>query len=160
MGVMVRWVWLSLAAIGVGALSWGSYTLWAMLHAMPIKPTAKGQELVDGFDVIAIQLDILTLAITAVGIVLGIAAIFGYQAMRDASVGMAKNAAEDVATRVIAEHIEKLEAWKRGFAASHPQAAVDPGEAVEMRGDESNGGPSGGRAGNQAAPRKRPRADG
>jgi hypothetical protein len=161
--VFWRWFWRVLALVATGALAWGSYTLATMASATHLKPTAAGQELINGFDVIAIQLNILTVVLTALGIGLGIAALIGYQGVKEAAASMAKTIAgakaDEVATKVVAEHIEKLENSGLGLAAANPQP-VDPGQAVEMmRGDESDGGATGGGGSDQAPPRKRARSD-
>ena len=152
---MGRWIWRLVGLLIAAAAALGAFTFWIFVNRMPVKAAVNGQPLPAGFDVISVQIDILTLAITAMGIGLGVAAIFGYQALKDAAKTSAEQTARDtadqVATRAVAEHIEKLEDWKRRFGEA--PSAPDPGKVVEVTSEEKGDvGPVGGTTDNPAAP--------
>lgn len=142
-----RLFWSALGAIVAFAAAFGAFTFWAYLRSMPVKPASNGVELGQGYDVISIQLEILTVAVTAFGIFLGVAAIVGYQSIKSA----AETRAESVATKTLAEHIEKLEDWKRGFNPSTPQTP-DPGQVTEVHGERQSDGGTSSIAGSNSEP--------
>jgi hypothetical protein len=133
-----RWFWRLFALVMMVGVGVGAYVLWRLWRAQKLTPAVQGQQVPDGFDVVAYQLDLLTLTVTLMGIALAVASIFGYQGVKAAAEEMANKTAtrraDEVATQAVAEHIEKL---GRSFPASSQQPttpSVDPGNVEEITG--------------------------
>lgn len=149
------WFWRAIGCLGVAALSLAALAAWAYVRRVPVRPLAQGEPITDGFDVISIQLDILTLAVTVFGIFLGVAAIVGYQSIKTG----AESAAREVASDTVTEHIEKLEEWRRGFApTATPAPELGPVVEVPSEGQTTNGGTAPSTADNPGAPAQGTRA--
>lgn len=89
---------------------------WSAWRASAFKTVANGQELQNGIDVVAIQLDILSLIIAVVAIGLGFAGFVGYQSIRDSAVKKAQEAAELEVKNLAPPLIRReMEEFKRTF---------------------------------------------
>jgi hypothetical protein len=161
------WIWVRRAAFLalIGALIFAAFAFYLWVMKAPFLAVAMGQPVADGFDVVAFQLDVLTLAVTAVGIGLAVAAIFGYQALKDAAQATAKRTAKQVADKVateaIAEHIEKLQTLMSSLGP-HQQPTPPPplGQVEEVKKEEvGDVGTAARPRSNKKAPAKRSRTD-
>ncbi len=83
-----------------------------------------------GVDVIAIQLDILSLVVALVGIGLAVMSIIGYQSIKAAAIAKA----DEVATAAFALHMESKD--KPGTGGTHPQPPIEPGDVTELTEEE------------------------
>lgn len=111
---------------------------WAEWRSSSLTPAANGASLPTGIDVIAIQLDILSLVVAVVGVGLGVAGFVGYQAIKSgaeaAAIKAATEKADAVATKAIALHMQNIPGTDEGT-----QEPVKPGDLTELN-DEEEGG--------------------
>ena len=98
---------------------------WTAWRASPFIATADNAPLQSGIDVIAVQLDILSLIVAVVGIGLGVAGFVGYQAIKAGAI----KRADEVATAAFALHIAKKD--KPGTDGG-TQAPIEPENVEEI----------------------------
>lgn len=99
---------------------------WTAWRASAFKATANGRGVQSGIDVIAIQLDILSLVVAVVAIGLGVAAFVGYQAIREGAVRRAQEAAEDEVGRMAPPLIRReVSDFMRTFRGENPISETD-----------------------------------
>jgi hypothetical protein len=120
----------------------------AVWHYTPKAISAAGKPV--QLDTLSLQIDILSLTLSALGIGLAVIGLFGYQALKEAAELRAERAASDVAakkadevaTRAVAEHIEKLEARFQGLSANRSQdaASANVDDVILERGKEDGDG--------------------
>lgn len=128
-----KWFWRGLGALGAITMIVMLLQAWGSLRSVAIVPVAKGQELKDGLDIIAIQLDILSLVIAVVGIGLGVAGFVGYQSIRQGAIAAATAKADEVATAAFALHMAKKDKTGTDGATQPP---IEPGDVVELTEEE------------------------
>jgi hypothetical protein len=146
MGTQGNWVWLwrAFAVVGIGFMLFFGALMWAAWRASPFLPVANGQVVQSGIDVIAVQLDILSLIIAVLGVGLGVMGFFGYQAIREAAVTAAQTATkaeiELIAPPLIRREVAE---YRKTFA---PEAPISDAEVDKMvkalgsDGEEDSGG--------------------
>lgn len=119
-------------ALGIVALIFMTVTtvlFWTAWRSSAFTPTADGSEIKTGIDVIAIQLDILSLVVAMVSFGLAFAGFVGYQAIKDAAI----RKADEVATAAFALHMSKKD--KEGTDGV-TQAPVEPLAVTELTEEE------------------------
>jgi sensor histidine kinase regulating citrate/malate metabolism len=104
---------------------------WSAWRASPFKASAFGQPLESGVDVIAIQLDILSLIVAMLGIALAVIGFFGYQAIKSGAEQKAAAKADEVATAAFAAYMKNIGGTDKGT-----QTSVEPTEVTEIINDE------------------------
>lgn len=104
---------------------------WSAWRASPFEPAANGEQLQNGIDVIAIQLDILSLIIAMLGIALAVMGFFGYQAIKAGAEAKATAKADEVATAAIAAYMQNI-----GGTNTGTQPPVEPTGVTELTEDE------------------------
>lgn len=124
-----KWFWRGLGIIGLIFMLTVIVLFWAAWRASPFQPAANGQVVSSGIDVIAIQLDILSLVIAVVGLGLAAMSFIGYQAIKAAALARA----DEVATAAFALHMEKRD--KAGTDGG-TQAPIEPDEVEEITEEE------------------------
>lgn len=124
-----KWFWRGLGILAAITMLVLMTQVWVSLRTVNVAPVVNGQPLQDGLDVIAIQLDILSLIVAVVGIGLAVAGVVGYQSIKAAATAKA----DEVATAAFALHMAKKD--KNGTDGS-PQPSVEPGDVVELTEEE------------------------
>lgn len=127
---MLKWFWHIIAVIFTAALVVITALFWSAWRASPFQASAFGQPMQSGIDVIAIQLDILSLVVALVGIGLAVMSIIGYQAIKAAAI----TKADEVATAAFALHMESKD--KPGTGGAPPQPPIEPGDVTELTEEE------------------------
>ena len=118
---------------------------WSAWRASPFKAAANGEEIGSGIDVIAIQLDILSLIIAVVAVGLGFAGFVGYQAIKDGALQKAQDCAEEEVKRISPPIIRReVEEFLRAFPREMPISERDLAAIVAAVGDEEKEGGNGG----------------
>lgn len=114
---------------------------WTAWRASTFKAVANGQEVRSGIDVIAIQLDILSLVMAVVAIGLGVLGIIGYQAIKSGAVKKAQETAE-AEVRIVAPPLirRELGEYMRTFRGENPISDTDLAAIVAALGDDSKEG--------------------
>lgn len=105
---------------------------WTAWRSTVFVPTADGSEIKSGIDVLAIQLDILSLLIAVVSIGLAFAGVVGYQSIKAAATAKA----DEVATAAFALHMANKD--KTGTDGG-TQPPIEPSGVVEIKSDEEKG---------------------
>ena len=124
-----KWFWRGLGVVGLIFMIAIIGLFWTAWRSSPFEPSANGQAVASGIDVIAIQLDILSLVIAVVGIGLAVMSIIGYQAIKAAAIAKA----DEVATAAFALHMSKRD--KSGTDGG-TQLPVEPGDLIELTEEE------------------------
>lgn len=132
-----KWFWRALGVLGAITMVVKLAEAWASLRAVKVEPVAKGQALPDGLDIIAIQLDILSLIIAVASIGLGLAGFIGYQSIKSAAISKA----DEVATNAMAA-INAKKDGDEGLSGVNQPATFDLASVIEVErkedGDERN----------------------
>lgn len=126
-----KWFWRGLAGLCALSLTAMAVMFWLAWRSRPFKPSANEIPLQSGIDVIAIQLDILSLIIALLGIALAVMGFFGYQAIKAGAEAKATAKADEVATAAIAAYMQNIGGTNIGT-----QAPVEPTEFTELTADE------------------------
>lgn len=136
-----KWFWRVIAVLAAVFMILMLFMFWTAWRASAFKTAANGQELQSGVDVIAIQLDILSLVIAVVAIGLGVAGFVGYQAIRDGAVKRAQDVAE-AEVKIIAPPLirREMEDFKRTFGKESPISDNDLVNLVKAAGKEDDNG--------------------
>ena len=119
-----KWFWRALGFAAFSIMAFISALFWSAWKASPFKASSDGRVIESGIDVIAIQLDILSLIIAVIGIGLAVMSFLGYQAIKDAAVARA----DAVATKAIALHMENITRTIEGLRSGEGPAAVEPAD--------------------------------
>ena len=125
-----KWFWRAIGAVALVFMIIAIPLFWTAWRASPFVPVANGQEIQSGIDVIAVQLDILSLVVAVTAIGLGVAGFVGYQAIRDGAI----KRADEVATAAFALHMEKNKNITGTDGGSQPP--IEPGGVVEIKSEE------------------------
>lgn len=104
---------------------------WSAWRASPFEASANGAPVESGIDVIAIQLDILSLIVALVGIALAVVGIFGFQAIKAGAEAKAMAKADEVATAAVAAYMQKLDGGNTGT-----QPPIEPPKVTELTEEE------------------------
>lgn len=127
--------WKVFWRVAVGAIALSLTVLaclfWSAWRASPFKASANGAPVESGIDVIAIQLDILSLIVALVGIALTVIGVFGFQAIKAGAEAKAMAKADEVATAAVAAYMQKLDGGKKGT-----QPPVEPPKVTELTEEE------------------------
>lgn len=117
---------------------------WSSWRTSTLKPLVNGQEVQSGIDVIAIQLDILSLVIAVVAVGLGVAGFVGYQAIRDGAIRKAEEAVEAEVRNLAPPLIRReMEEFKRTFGKEDPISEAVVEAMVAAAGSEGKEGEDG-----------------
>lgn len=136
-----KWFWRGLGLIGGVFMLAMTLMFWTAWRASAFKTTANGQEIQSGIDVIAIQLDILSLIIAVVAIGLGFAGFVGYQAIRDGAVRRAQEAAETEVKNLAPPLIRReMDEFKRTFGKEDPISEAEVDAMVAAAGSDGKEG--------------------
>lgn len=128
-----KWFWRALGVMALAFMLITTVIFWTAWRASPFVPAANGQVVENGIDIIAIQLDILSLVIAVVGIGLAVMSIIGYQAIKAAAIAKA----DEVATAALALHIEKQDkAGTSNGTDGGTQAPIEPGDLTQLTAEE------------------------
>ena len=110
---------------------------WSAWRASPFEAAVQGQPLQSGIDVIAIQLDILSLIIAVVAVGLGFAGFVGYQAIKDGAIRKAQDCAEEEVRKISPPIIRReVEEFLRAFPREMPISERDLEAIVAAVGNE------------------------
>lgn len=126
-----KWFWRGLAGICSFSLVALALMFWSAWRASPFRASAFGRPLESGVDVIAIQLDILSLIVAMLGIALAVIGFFGYQAIKNGAEQKAASKADEVATAAVAAYMKNIGGTDKGT-----QSSVEPTEVTEIINDE------------------------
>jgi uncharacterized membrane protein len=126
-----KFFWRLVGVVGLIFMVSMTFMFWTEWRAIAFKAGATGKPLENGIDVIAIQLDILSLIIALLGIALAVMGFFGYQAIKSGAEGKAVAKADEVATAVVATYMQSS-----GKIDLGPQMPVEPVEVTEITQDE------------------------
>lgn len=124
-----KWFWRALGLVALAFMLVATVLFWSAWKASSFQPIANGQPVSNGIDVIAIQLDILSLVIAVVGVGLAVMSFIGYQSIKAAAIAMA----DKVATDAFALHMEKRD--KAGTDGG-TQPPIEPGDVTELTDEE------------------------
>lgn len=117
---------------------------WTAWRASSFKAAANGQGLQNGIDVVAIQLDILSLVIAVVAIGLGFAGFIGYQSIRDSAVRAARDAAESEVKNLAPPLIRReMGEFKRTLGKEDPISEDEVTAMVAAAGEDGKEGNDG-----------------
>lgn len=125
-----KWFWRAVAAVATVFMIVAIPLFWTAWRSSPFVAVANGQEVQSGIDVIAIQLDILSLVVAVTAIGLGVAGFVGYQAIKAGAI----KRADEVATAAFALHMEKNKS--RPGTDGGTQPPIEPENVVEIKTDE------------------------
>lgn len=131
-GSFWKWFWRGVGAVAVIFMTITTALFWTAWRASPFKPSGDGKVIESGIDVIAIQLDILSLIIAVIGIGLAVMSFLGYQAIKDAAIARA----DAVATKAMALHMENIERTMRGLQSGPGNTAAEPENVLELTEEE------------------------
>lgn len=110
---------------------------WTAWRSSQFTPTGNGLEIKSGIDVIAIQLDILSLVIAVVAIGLAVAGFIGYQTIRDGAIKKAQETAENEVGEIVPPLIRREVAeFIRTFRETNPISDGDLVKLVEAAGKD------------------------
>jgi hypothetical protein len=139
-----KWFWRVLGLIAAAFMFCTTLLFWTAWRASSFKAAATGQELQNGIDVVAIQLDILSLVIAVVAVGLGVAGFVGYQAIREGAVRKAQEAAENE-VRIVAPPLIRREVaeFMRAFPEGDPISEIDVDAMVAAAGADGKEGEDG-----------------
>jgi hypothetical protein len=130
-----KWFWRALGGLAAIFMIAILIMFWSAWRASPFSPAANGNHIQSGIDVIAIQLDILSLIVALVGILLAVMAFFGYQAIKAGAEAEAIKAAalkaDEVATAAIAAYMRNVPGTDVGT-----QPPIEPLEVTELTGKD------------------------
>lgn len=136
-----KWFWRGLGVLAGVFMLVTTLLFWSAWRASAFKASANGQELQSGIDVIAIQLDILSLVIAVVGIGLGFAGFVGYQSIRDSAVKRAEEAAEAEVRNIAPPLIRReMDGFKRTFGKEDPISDDDSEAMAKAAGQDGKEG--------------------
>ena len=114
---------------------------WTAWRNSGFEPSANGQPLSSGIDVIAIQLDILSLIIAVVAIGLGFAGFVGYQSIREEALSRAQLAAEEEVRNFSPPIIRReVQEFLRAFPRAAPISEEEIDAMVAAVGKEGENG--------------------
>ena len=128
-----RWFWRTLAVLAVFGTLCCAFLLFELWRNVGVRTTAAGRPI--GLDVIAVQLDILSLTIAVVGIGLGEISIFGYQNIKDGSLARAEKVGAEEARRVAQEYAARQGDVALNTNGTH-MTVQEKGEADETGSDQ------------------------
>lgn len=124
-----KWFWRALGLVALAFMLIVTVLFWSAWKASSFQPIANGQPVSSGIDVIAIQLDILSLVIAVVGIGLAVMSFIGYQSIKAAAIAKA----DEVATAAFALHMAQRD--KTGTDGG-TQPPIEPDDLVELTEEE------------------------
>lgn len=124
-----KWFWRALGLVALAFMLVMTVLFWSAWRASSFQPIANSQPVSSGIDVIAIQLDILSLVIAVVGIGLAVMSFIGYQSIKAAAIAKA----DEVATAAFALHMEKRD--KAGTDGG-TQPPIEPADVTELTEEE------------------------
>jgi hypothetical protein len=135
---MWPWFWRGLGILAGITMLVMLFLFWTAWRASPFVPAANGVEIKSGINVIAIQLDILSLFISVSGIGLAVMGFVGYQSVKSGAESAAREVAaakaDQVATAAVALHMQSI---KNGTGTDHgTQAPVEPGDVTPLTAEE------------------------
>jgi hypothetical protein len=114
---------------------------WSAWRSNSFTPSSAGKRLETGIDVIAIQLDILSLIIAVVAIGLGFAGFVGYQSIRAGAISKAQDAAEEEVRNFSPPIIRReVQEFLRAFPKEAPISEAEIDAMVEAVGKEGENG--------------------
>ncbi len=125
-----KWFWRGLGFLAAVFMIIILVLFWTTWRASPFEAVAQGEPLKSGVDVIAIQLDILSLIVALLGIALAVMGIFGYQAIKSGVEQKALAKADEVATAAVAAYMQNI-----GGTNAGTQPPVEPLGVVELTDD-------------------------
>jgi hypothetical protein len=126
-----KYFWRAVAGISALSLTALAVMFWSAWRASPFKASAFGKPLESGIDVLAIQLDILSLIVALLGIALAVVGFFGYQAIKTGAEQKAAAKADEVATAAVAAYMQNIGGTDKGT-----QSSVEPTQVTEITNDE------------------------
>jgi hypothetical protein len=126
-----KWFWRAIGFVGLVFMIITTGLFWSAWRSSEFSASANEKPLQNGIDVIAIQLDILSLIIALLGIALAVMVFFGYQAIKAGAETKAIAKADEVATAAIAAYIQSVGGKNVGT-----QLPVEPTGVTEITKDE------------------------
>lgn len=136
-----KWFWRAVGIVAIIFMIVTTLLFWTAWRANTFKAVANGHEVKSGIDVIAIQLDILSLVMAIVAIGLGVLGIIGYQAVKSGAVKKAQKTAK-AEVRILAPPLirRELSEYMRTFRGETPISEVDLAAMVAAAGEEGDNG--------------------
>lgn len=129
-----KWFWRGLGLLTGIFMIVTTLMFWAAWKSSAFVPVANGGEIKNGIDVIAIQLDILSLVVAVAGIGLAVMGVFGYQSIKSGAEAAAREIAarkaDEVATAAVALHMQNKD------RTDGTQPAVEPVDVTELTEEE------------------------
>jgi amino acid transporter len=136
-----QWFWRLVALIAAVFMICTVLMFWSAWRASPFEPSANQKPLENGIDVIAIQLDILSLLIAVVAIALGFLGFVGYQSIREGAIKKAQEAAEEEVRNFSPPIIRReVQEFLRAFPKEAPISDAEIDAIVEAVGKEGENG--------------------
>lgn len=130
-----KWFWRVLGVAALLFMIFITALFWTAWRASPFKAAADGKPLESGIDMIAIQIDILSLIIAVMGIGLAVMSIIGYQSIKAgaeaAAIKTASAKADEIATRAVALHMQNIPGTD-----GVTQPSIEPDDVLELTEEE------------------------